>query len=68
MADPERQPASFSAALKVRGRKVGFRLDGDAARLLAVVMALCTVITGIQLLAGLVRLARKAGAKEGLCG
>lgn len=67
-AEPEREPAYFCASLRIGKRRPGFRLSGDAARLLAVVMALCTVITGIQLLAGLVRLARKAGAKEGLCG
>lgn len=60
MSEPEREPAYITAAIRIRSRKVGFSLDGDAAKLLAVVMALCTVITGIQLLAGLVRLARKA--------
>lgn len=53
MTDPEREPAYITAAIRIRGRKVGFDLEDDAARLLAVVMTLCTVLVGAEALAGI---------------
>jgi hypothetical protein len=60
MDDPEREPAHFSASVRIGRRNPGFGLDGDAARLLAVVMALCTVIVAAEILAGIAWLTVRA--------
>lgn len=65
MSDPERDPARFSASVRIGHRNPGFDLDGDAARLLAVVMTLCTVLVGAEALVAAVRLIlRKDGEDE----
>lgn len=53
MSDPEREPATFSASLKVGKRRPGFSLSGDAARALTAAMFLCTLIVGAEVPAGI---------------